>query len=224
MEEKVISTIRGQVYELLKKRILEGEYAPGQWLQEKELAQQFSVSRSPVREALRQLASEGYLVDVPNKGMFVRVLTERDLEEIFDLRVLLENHALELAGRRLQKEDAETLRSCLTMMEAAHQAGDLKGYVELDQKLHTFFFTLGGNTLLTSTYERLCVSFHQFRVYSLLDKQRQQDSVAEHRRIVESLIQGDLADAQHTNRSHLELAKRGILAHLQNVTPQDRSK
>ena len=218
--DKVINTIRGQIYEMLKDRICDGEYEPGQWLQEKELAEQFAVSRSPVREALRQLASEGYLVDVPNKGMFVRVLTERDLEEIYDMRVLLENHALGLAVSRVKEEDEKKMRGYLKIMDAAYHAGDMAQFIELDKKLHDYFCYLSGHSLLISTYERLCGSFHQFRVYSLLDSERQAGSNAEHRGIVHSLLAGDVEQAQAINREHLRLAKEQILVNLMNKKPE----
>ena len=89
-----IKTIRNQVYQILKDDICEGRFAPGQWLQENELAERLCVSRSPIREALRQLASDGLVVEIPNKGVFVKEFTARDIEEIFDLRVLLEDYAI----------------------------------------------------------------------------------------------------------------------------------
>ena len=84
MERRPIKTIRNQVYQILKDDICEGRFAPGQWLQENELAERLCVSRSPIREALRQLASDGLVVEIPNKGVFVKEFTARDIEEIFD--------------------------------------------------------------------------------------------------------------------------------------------
>lgn len=214
MKARVINTIRGQVYELLKKQICSGEYSPGQWLLEKDLADQFSVSRSPVREALRQLASEGFLVDVPNKGMFVRMLTKKDLEEIFDLRILLENHALYLASQNIQPADALLLQNCLAQLDAASETGDTKRYAEIDRTFHSLFFQFSGNTLLSETNERLCDRFHPFRLYSLTTSEQQKRSNSEHRQIVQYLIQGKVSQAQAADREHLELAKQQMIIRL----------
>ena len=113
MKRKVINTIRGQVYELLKQAICDGEFEPGQWLQENELAEKLSVSRSPIREALRQLAADGLVIEVPNKGVFVREFTAKDIEEIFDIRVLMENYAIDKMNEHLTEEDSTQLKNCM---------------------------------------------------------------------------------------------------------------
>ena len=105
MERRPIKTIRNQVYQILKDDICEGRFAPGQWLQENELAERLCVSRSPIREALRQLASDGLVVEIPNKGVFVKEFTARDIEEIFDLRVLLEDYAISKLQHHLTTAD-----------------------------------------------------------------------------------------------------------------------
>ena len=95
--------------QILKDDICEGRFAPGQWLQENELAERLCVSRSPIREALRQLASDGLVVEIPNKGVFVKEFTARDIEEIFDLRVLLEDYAISKLQHHLTTADMQQL-------------------------------------------------------------------------------------------------------------------
>ena len=109
MERRPIKTIRNQVYQILKDDICEGRFAPGQWLQENELAERLCVSRSPIREALRQLASDGLVVEIPNKGVFVKEFTTRDIEEIFDLRVLLEDYAISKLQHHLTTADMQQI-------------------------------------------------------------------------------------------------------------------
>ena len=120
MERRPIKTIRNQVYQILKDDICEGRFAPGQWLQENELAERLCVSRSPIREALRQLASDGLVVEIPNKGVFVKEFTARDIEEIFDLRVLLEDYAISKLQHHLTTADMQQLIDCLNEMERLH--------------------------------------------------------------------------------------------------------
>ena len=89
-----ITTIKQQVYEILRDDICSGVYAPGQQIQETELSKKLEISRSPIREALRQLVSEGLAVEYPNRGVFVKTYTPKDIEDVFDLRILLESYAI----------------------------------------------------------------------------------------------------------------------------------
>lgn len=214
--KKVVNTIRGQVYELLKQSICDGDYKPGQWLQEKELAEQFSISRSPVREALRQLASDGLVVDVPNKGVFVREFTAQDMEDIFDLRVMMENYAIEKTAQHLNDDAKERLTHCLHELEDAYAKDDLKRYIEIDRGLHDLFVELSGNSLLAITYERIRTMIQQFRVYSLSSKDRLDGSLTEHREIIQCLMDHRIPEAQEINSRHLQLAKERIIIYLEN--------
>ena len=92
--KRPISTIREQVYQILRDDICQGVYAPGTRLQEVDLAENLNVSRSPVREALRQLAADGLLLEIPNKGVYVKEFTAKDIGEIYDLRVMLESYGI----------------------------------------------------------------------------------------------------------------------------------
>lgn len=209
-----MNTIRGQVYDIIKQGICSGEYKPGQWLQENELAAQFSVSRSPVREALRQLASDGLVIEVPNKGVFVREFSATDIEEIFDLRVMMENYAIEKTAGSMTDEKKQQLQSCLAELEQFYQTGDLSGYIEADKRLHDLFVKLSGNSLLNVAYERVHSMIQQFRIYSLKDQLRHDESIIEHRAIVQAITENRPADAQRYNSHHLEMAKRQIITYL----------
>lgn len=208
---RVVHTIRNQVYEIIKKDICDGIYQPGQWLQEVELANKLNVSRSPVREALRQLASDGLLVEVPNKGIFVREFTPKDMEEIYDMRVMLEDYAFQCLEGRLTADGIDQLNECLSLLEYTFKNKNLKKYIELDAKLHELFVKLSDNNLLQMVYERVHLMIHQFRMSSLSDEQRFMESMEEHRTIVQEIINGNTKKAQQINHRHLELAKARVL-------------
>ena len=118
-----IQTISDQVYSILRRKICEGEYAPGSWLQEVDLCDQLGVSRSPVREALRRLVSDGLVINIPNKGTFVKEFTCKDIDEIFDMRVLLEGYAILRSHQNLTSQRIETLLAILREMEITYDAG-----------------------------------------------------------------------------------------------------
>ena len=214
MQQRSVSTIRNQVYQILKENICRGEFQPGQWLQENELAAKLAVSRSPVREALRQLVSDGLVVEIPNKGVFVKEFTLRDIEEVFDLRLLLENYAIGRLKNNLTTSGMEQLMACLSQLEDAHVKNDLRLYTSLDEELHGLLISLSGNSLLCVMYERVHAMIQQFRIFSLVSKKRFDESIEEHRGIIHCLIAGKVSEAQSINERHLTLARDKILEFL----------
>lgn len=214
VQKPSVSTIRNQVYEILKKDICDGKYRPGQWLQENELAARLSVSRSPVREALRQLGADGLVVEIPNKGVFVKKFTSRDIEEVFDLRVMLENYAISRMRDNLTNAGMERLMECLNELERCHVKRDLRLYTQQDSRLHSLFIELCGNSLVASVYERVHSMIQQFRIYSLTSRKRFDESMTEHRDIVHCLLTRDAEEAKRINHLHLQLAKEKIIEHL----------
>jgi len=214
MKRPAISTMRSQVYQIIKESICNGDYTPGQWLQEKELAEQLSVSRSPVREALRQLAVDGLVIEMPNKGVFVKEFTTKEIEEVFDMRVLLENYAIEHIIVPVAENDKKMLHACIKNLEVAHKNGDLRLYITLDTELHEMLIKLCGNSVLEEMYEKVYSMIQQFRIYSLISKVRFNESLDEHRRIVKFVLEGDAHQAQAINKLHLQLARDKILDYL----------
>lgn len=207
-------TIRNQVYQFLKHEICGGSYQPGQRLQEVDLAQQLKVSRSPVREALRQLVFDGLLTEVPNKGVFVKEFRKKDMEEIFDIRWMMESYAVLHARPELIQAHREALMDTLGAMQACHGRGDLNGYITLDNKLHRLFVVISGNDLLLDSYQRIDTIIQQFRIYSLIGQQRFDESVDEHRGVVHCILTGALEEANQINYRHLTLAKEKIVEHI----------
>lgn len=210
MREQKVKTIRGQVYQILKNDVCGGKYPPGFWLQEKELAEELGVSRSPVREALRQLVADGLVIEVPNKGVFVKEFTLRDIDEIFDMRVMLETYAIQKSRKNLTAVRRQRLFELLEALEKSCAAGDMDRYVRSDEELHIRIVELGGNSLVESTYDRVRSMNQQFRVLSLTSHQRFEESMEEHRRLIHALAVGDVSTAEETLRVHLELARRTI--------------
>ena len=209
--KRTVTTIREQVYQILRDDICRGVYAPGTRLQEVDLAENLNVSRSPVREALRQLAADGLLLEIPNKGVYVKEFTVKDIEEIYDLRVMLETYGIYHSGGHITSARRERLLRILSELEAFLEDGDLESYTATDEKLHTQIVRLADNSLVNDTYERVRSMNQQFRILSLMDSRRFRDSLDEHRQIVHSLVTGDLKRADELNRHHLELARQAIL-------------
>lgn len=218
MAEQHIKTIRGQVYQILRGEISNGKYEPGTWLQEMELAERLGVSRSPVREALRKLVADGLLIEVPNKGVFVREFTVRDIDEIFDMRVMLESYGIRHSRKNMTSARLQQLFDKLKLLEQTYAAGDLEAYTRADEELHILIVSLGDNSLVSSTYDRVRSMNQQFRVLSLSSHRRFDESLSEHRQVIHALAVGDTDGADNINRVHLELACKAIKEQLQSGT------
>ncbi len=214
---RITSTIKEQVYRILKHEISTGELVQGQWLQEKELAKRLDVSRSPIREALLMLAADGLVVEYPNKGVFVRTFSEHDIEEIYDMRVMMESYAILNAQANLTDADREELALIRQKFVDLHAADDLDSYIEVDNTLHHLFIRLSGNSLLEQSYLKLNAIVEQFRMYSLITKQRFDESVDEHNGVIDGILSGALQKAIDTNHKHLLLAKDKIIDYLRNT-------
>ncbi len=208
------TTIQNQVYQQLKQNIFNGAYQPGQRLQEMELAATLNVSRSPIREALRKLAADGLVEEFPNRGVVVKAFDEEDITQIFEVRVLLESYAIQHAAPHFTPESRRELQDCLDALTRFYQAGQLEEYIQQDTRLHQCIIRLGGNRILVDMYERVYAFIQQFRVYSLTSATRFDESIQEHRDIVEALLAGDLDAADQVNQRHLTLARQTILAYL----------
>lgn len=221
---RVIQKIGDQVYTILKKNLCDGLYPAGYWLQEAELCEQLGVSRSPVREALLRLAADGLLVSVPNKGTFVKEFTAKDIEEIFDMRVLLENYAIRKSRGNLTSAHIEHLLELLEELKDTHAAGDIDAYTMADEHLHNELVTLGNNSLVSSSYHRVNSMNQQFRVLSLSRNQRFDESLEEHIQLIQAMVQGNTELAEKINRRHLELACACIKESLEKNQEHDAPK
>ena len=214
--KRPIMTMKHQIYQIIKKEICNGNYAAGQWLQEKELAEQLNVSRSPVREALKQLVDEGLAIEYPNKGVFVKEFTVKDIEEIYDVRILLESYAIKNSVKTLTSKNIQELMETLQLLVKYYEKNDLTHYIEVDTQLHQYIINLGGNSLIVDTYRRIYSQSQQFRIYSLTTQRRFDDSVTEHRSIVENICSGNWKEADRVNKINLALAREEIIQHFES--------
>ncbi|MBE5784778.1 MAG: GntR family transcriptional regulator [Clostridiales bacterium] len=208
------ATIKEKVYYHLHKQILHHQYRPGEWLQETEIAERLNVSRSPVREALHMLVKEGLATEVPQRGVWVRTLSPKDVEEIFALRILLEGDAIKRIGKQLLAEDAAALRECLSREYAAFsERNDLWGET-LAEGMHGLVVRLGKNSTALGIHEKLCSMLTLLNLPEILGDSEAERCRQEHEKIVKLLLANDPAGAAQLNAAHQERAMELILAHM----------
>lgn len=220
MEPNFISkptTIKEQVYRMLKTSILNGTIKQGEWLQENKLAELYKVSRSPVREVLIRLVSEGLLENIPNKGVFVKKLTSDDIYKIFELREILERYAIEKAVKKATDEDIKKLNEIFNKMELSFNSHNIDEYEKLDNELHEMIFTICDNEMVSNIYKNLRPQVKSFIILSLNSRKRYDKSISEHRGLVEGITERNFEKAWLSDSEHLKQARDEILDHLQRL-------
>lgn len=200
-----------QVAERLRTRIYAHELAPGAWIDEQSLADEFGISRTPMREALKVLAAEGLVVLKPRRGCYVAQMSERDLDEIFPVLALLEGRAAEEACRRVAAADFARLERIHADLERHAAANDADRFFEANQAFHNALQALAGNRWLSQLIDDTRKFLKLTRRDSLRLEGRIEQSLAEHRRILAALRKRDSAAAALAMHNHI-LSGRAALA------------
>lgn len=209
-----------RVYASLRGGILDGTYPEGARLGEVELAESLGVSRTPVREALRRLGSEGLVETLPNKGARVRTWSTRELEGIFDLRALLEGHAAALAAPRISDADLAVIADLVARMEAATADGRAPDYdliTDLNGRFHTAVTAAAGNPLLPEVVRSLVHVPIVVRTFRLYSPERLRRSMRQHRELLDALTAHDASWAEAVMRTHILSARPVLLTAKRDV-------
>jgi len=202
-DKAVSRTLRAEVVDMIRDAIVTGQLKPGERLKESALARQMSVSRSPIREALRQLEQEGLIVSIPNQGSFVRSFDEDDVREIFTLRAALEDLACEivLENGKLQPSDLDRLEAYIEQQKRAVEARDFERLTELDMEFHEFLCKKSGFERLLKMWRSLrtqiqVLFFQRFQAFDWVPETVDTD----HSAILETLRQGDAEQFSQINK------------------------
>ena len=196
------NVLHDQIREVLLERILDGTYAPGERIVETQLAEEFSVSQGPVREALRELEILGMVVSEPYRGARVREVTSRELAEIYPIRAAIE----EVAGREAAKTldgDVSALEAELDAMLAAADSGDIHQMLVHDVRFHRMIVEASGNAMLGQVWRSLRIEART--LITLIKSDSDLREVAEsHRPVLDALRNRESARAGRALRKHIE--------------------
>jgi DNA-binding GntR family transcriptional regulator len=196
--------LAAEVVERLRDLIVQGELAPGVKLNERVLCERLRTSRTPVREAIKFLASEGLVELLPNRGAIVAPITARNVREMFVLLGALEALAGELACANASEADIAEIRALHYEMLAHHARGELAPYFRCNQEIHLRLIESTGNSTLVNTYRGLNGHVRRARYMANLSRERWDHAVEEHQEILDALIRRDRALLPKLLRSHLE--------------------
>jgi DNA-binding GntR family transcriptional regulator len=192
-----------QLRESIEEDIATGALLPGAQLDEAELTARFQVSRTPVREALLQLAAAGMVEMRPRHGAVVAKISLDRLVEMFEVMAELEAMCGRLAARRMSGEQVEALRDAHFACQVAHDAGDTDGYYHLNERFHCLIYEGSHNTYLRDQAKSLHKLLRPYRRLQLRVKGRMNESFEEHQAVVDALANGDGDAAAFALRGHI---------------------
>ena len=159
--------LRDLVFNTLRQAILKGELKPGERLMEIQLAEQLGVSRTPVREAIRKLELEGYVIMMPRRGTYVANMSMSDISDIFEIRSALESLSNGLAAKRITPDELEHLQNLLVMLKPYVEQMDMEKIVELDIEFHDLLYHASRNKRLVGIISNLRDQLTRFRTLSM---------------------------------------------------------
>lgn len=201
---KVIRTgLHEQATDRLRSLIIKGELAPGAKLGEAELSGLLGVSRTPLREALKLLATEGLVELRPNRTARVREMLAQEVEELFEAVAGIERVAAEMAAERITARELRRLHLLQASMEQHYSAGQLEPYFALNQQIHCLIVAAAKNGPLRDAHERLIGRAERARYLALSARNRWDESVEEHRQILDALVARNGEQAGRLLRRHV---------------------
>ncbi len=203
--------LREQVYDQLKRRILTGKIRPGTRMMEIELAEDLGVSRTPVREAVRELGKEGLVTIEPRRGNFASEISVKDMIDILTVREDLDALAAYLASSRITKGEEQKLLELTDRYAAAIEAGDMDTMIRADEAFHKRIARLSGNKTLAQIVSTVQTQVLRFRYLYYEDLANYKNMPAEHREIIEALMSGDSEHARSIAFDHVRRLKDFVM-------------
>lgn len=196
-------SLGSRVFHKIREGILSGKYAANEELKEKNIGDELGVSRTPVREALRQLELEGLVSIIPNKGAYVVGLSKKDIRDIYEMRSLLEGLCAKWAAVNVTEEQLNELEENIFLSEFHAGKQNWEQMVELDNRFHEILYFASGSKEL----KHILTDYHQYvqrvRKVTLAEAKRVQESTEEHKVIVEALKKHDPEKAEEAATIHI---------------------
>lgn len=217
--DKDTASLESKVYSALEEAILAGEFKKGDALTELSLSERLGVSRTPVRGALHRLAEEGLIALSPNRGAVVVGITTDDLVDIYRIRMRLEGLASAMAAANMTEDEKHALAESVELSEFYIQKQDTEHLKELDTAFHSAIYQASGSRMLCKILSDLHRNIKAYRKLSLTVPGRLENSVREHREILEALRLGNAEEADSLTSLHVEHALSGVLTALKKENP-----
>ncbi len=206
-------SLQGRVFDKIHEDILNGVYQENDVLREMTIATELGVSRTPVREALRQLELEGLVRIIPNKGASVIGISVKDLKDIYEMRARLEGMCARWAIRNKTGEDIAKLEEISDLSEFHVQKGRYDKVLELDNEFHHYLYKMADSKMLYHTMTDFHHYLERIRKKTLSSSERVKKTIVEHRAIINAIKTGNEDEAEECARQHILNSIKNIEEH-----------
>ncbi len=202
--------LRDVVFRTLRAAILKGDLKPGERLMELQLAAKLGVSRTPIREAIRMLEQEGLAVTYPRKGAEVARMTEKDVDDVLQIRCALEELAVSLACVKISGDEIGQLKVAMDNFASETATGDIRAIAKSDELFHDVFYNAAENPKLLVLLSNFREQMYRYRVEYLKDASVYPSLIDEHREIYTAIKDRNAEKAAAITRLHLEHQTQGV--------------
>lgn len=197
-------SLTDEIADIIRQRILKGEYRIGEKIKETQIATELKVSRTPIREAFKQLENEGLIDYIPNRGCYAKGFTMQDIEDIYAVRKALEVLAVEWAVERITPEEIQSLQEQSDLMEFYTARKDSKKVLEINSDFHTIIYNAAGSRFMAQVLRSYKEYIEQTRKALSYKQEYLEDIFAEHLEILKALRDKDAERAKNAMARHLE--------------------
>lgn len=201
-------SLTDEIADIIRERILKGEYRIGEKIKENQIATELKVSRTPIREAFKQLENEGLIDYIPNRGCFAKGFTRQDIEDIYAVRKALEVLAVEWAVSRIDDEQLAELQRQSDLMEFYTTRKDSKRVLDVNADFHDIIYNAAGSRFMAQVLRSYKEYIEQTRKVLYYEQDCLTDIFSEHREILEAIKRRDSAGAKAAMARHLEGSQR----------------
>ena len=209
-------TLREQIVSTIRNAIVNGQLKAGSRIAETEFAERFGISRTPIREAFRQLETEGFITVQPRKGAIVASFSAQDVSNFYDIKVILEGYAARLATMTLTEDEIDRMDALNKMMDAAAAKKDLRKVLDLHNEFHNTFLRAAGNERLHQIVQSMVAQFQRYRMILALPG-KVDGSIEQHKEIVEAFRKRDPVLAEKLVQKNALYGKKILLKEFSKV-------
>ena len=195
--------LRDVVFNTLREAILRGDLVAGERLMELQLAAKLGVSRTPIREAIRMLEQEGLAITIPRKGAIVAGMTEKDMQDVLEIREALEELSVQVACDKITEEEIAKLQKNMKNFEYSLKSGDLKKMAQADVEFHDVIYQATDNPKLINMLNNLREQMYRYRVEYLKNPENHEQLLKEHEAIYKGIVEKDKQAVTNMIRKHI---------------------
>ncbi len=204
-------SLRAKVFNQLQNDILNGKFEPGESLTEIKLSEELGVSRTPIREAIRQLELEGLVQSIPNKGAVVTGISSKDIEDIYTIRMMVEGLAARWAAEKITDEELEEMKEALEFEEFYTMKNDTQHLLRFDSRFHEIIYKACKSKPLMHTLSTFHHYVQRARSASFSSPGRAQKVLEEHKAILQAIMDRDPERAEKLTTEHVRNASINLL-------------